>query len=265
MNSKYVLPVFASMMVLMMVVSSMSPAFAAVTSIATIGPKLVVVTIPQDDQKRQTGVIVLGLTPTVTAPTPWPKPYQPGTKLISQHKIMVTFNGLPILWNIQTPSYGPKVVCNVLEKDKVNPIPDKLGKPTAQFPEENLVTKLIDVSDLWFCKLRWVTYAPGVLESIGVLDVYYIGPLLATVIADNILTVEVFMKVGTTSIVGTDIQDICLLGWSMGNNHIAVTLPDGGQVYHSWDQALGPFVSCEEAALWQRYYSGVAIAGILQD
>jgi len=62
--------------------------------------------------------------------------------------------------------------------------------------------------------------------------------------------------------VGTDIQDICVLGWSMAHNIRRITLPDGGEIYYTWDDPLGPFVSCEEAALEQRDYLGVGIEGV---
>jgi hypothetical protein len=263
MNSKYLIPAVAFLLVFTVLFSTALPALAIVTR-ATIGPKLVVTTIPQDDQKREKGIIVLGLVPTVQG---FPKPRQPGFDLMSQHKILVTFNGQTLLWRVSGPNTGeyaaPTVSCNVLEKDKVNPMPHKDGTTSKQFPAENLKTKLVDVSDKFICKVRWKTPAnlPGWLESVGVLDVYYTGPTTSAAawqwIADHILTVTVTLVLGRTYVQGTDIQDICVLGWSMANNVRKITKPDGGTDFHwSWDDALGPFVGCEEAAIWQRYYLG---------
>jgi len=181
---------------------------------------------------------------------------------MSQHKLLVTYNGQVLFWRVGDA--GLIVTCNVLEKDKVNPLPDKFGVPTKQWPQENLVTKLIDVSDKFICKPRWKTPAemPGWYESAGVLDVYYNGPSLPTLIADNILVVSATLVIGRTIIVGTDIQDICLLGFSMSQNTRTITLPDGGEVYISSSNAMGQFVSCEEAAIEQRAFLGLAVQGV---
>jgi len=249
------IPAVASILIISMLLSASTPIVSAI-NVRAFGPKLDVTTIPEDNQILKKGIMVLGLDG-----TGFPKGYQPGVDLISQHKLLVTYNGQPLLWRIG--DVGPVITCNVLEKDKVNPLPDKFGVPTKQFPQENLVTKLIDVSDKFICKPRWKQPAdlPGWYESAGVLDVYYNGPKLPTLIADNILVVEASLVVGRTVIVGTDIQDICLLGFSMSPNTRTITLPDGGEVYISSANAMGPFVSCEEAAIEQRAYLGVPIAG----
>jgi len=255
MNSKYSIPVIASALILTMVLSSFMPVMAQVPS---IGPKLDVKTIAQDDQKREKGIILLGLVPHSN----WVKGYSDELgipKLVSQHKLLVSYNGQTLFWRIGSP--GPVITCNILEKDKANPVDDKFGVPTKQFPQENLVTKLFDVSDKFICKPRWKHPAglPGYFESVGVLDVYYVGPLIPTVIADNILVVEASLVIGKTVIQGTDIQDICVLGWSMSSNDEVITLPDGGAVIFSSADALGPFVGCEQAALEQRDNLGVPI------
>lgn len=259
MNNKYLIPALASVLVLTMLLSSFMPVMAVIRP--TIGPKLDVVTIPEDDQKREKGIIVLGLTPDATGRG---KGYAAGQDLLSQHKLLVSYNGQLIYWRIGD---SPIVVaCNVLEKDKVNPIKDKFGTPTRQFPEENLVTKLIDVSDKFICKVRWKNPAGmlGYEESVGVLDVYYVGPALPTMIADNILLVTVSLVIGRTIIMGSDMQDICVLGYSMSPNYRDLTLPDGGEIYRTFADSLGPFVSCEEAALYQRFHLGLAIEGVVQ-
>jgi hypothetical protein len=266
MNSKYLIPVIASALILTMVLSSLVPVMAQ--AVPTIGPKLDVKTIPQDDQVLKKGIIVLGLVPNMDPTTPpyWPsdKGYAPGNDIISQHKLLVSFNGLLLFWKIGED--GPIITCNVLEKDKVNPIPDKFGITTKQFPQENLVTKLIDVSDKFICKPRWKTPSdmPGWYESAGVLDVYYNGPTVPGVIADNILIVTATLVLGRVIVQGTDMQDICLLGWSMSPNWTTLTLPDHGATVILWSNAMGPFVGCEEAALEQRNALGVVPEGVVQ-
>jgi len=262
MNSKYLIPAIASALILTMVLSSMTPVMAQLTP--AFLPQLVVKTIPQDDQVLKKGIIVLGLLPVTTGPNPWPsdKGWAPGSDLMTQHKLLVTYNGRTLTWLI---SQNPLVVnCNVYEKDKVNPIPDKFGKTTKQFPQENLVTTLIDVSQFFTCKPRWKTPAgmDGYQESVGVLDVYYTGAATPGVIADNILIVTVSLVAGRTVVQGVDMQDICLLGWSMSDNWTTLTLPDHGATQINWSNAMGQFVGCEEAALEQRNNLGVAPAGM---
>jgi hypothetical protein len=220
---------------------------------------LQVKTIPQDDMKRKTGIILLGLVPNAG----WTKGYsdelgQP--KLWSSYKLLVTYNGLTLNWQVGTA--GPVISCNVLEKDKANPVPNKFGVPTAQFPQEDLMTTLTDVSPYFICKPHWVTPAgmSGWYESVGVLDVYYMGPIVATVIADNIVIVTANLVIGRATLWGTDMQDICVLGWSMGLNNEVVTLPDGGKVIFLSNDTLGHFVGCEQAALEQRNNLGISVA-----
>ena len=148
---------------------------------------------------------------------------------MSQHKIIVTYNGQTLTWRVGDP--GPSIACNVLEKDKIAVQPDPKTGDGQQGPWENLMTKLVDVSDKFVCKVRWKSPATGILESVGVLDVYYVGPLplspdplnqhdtgvtgasVGVWIADNIVVVEAFFTVGRTVVFGSDIQDICVLGW----------------------------------------------------
>jgi hypothetical protein len=264
MKSKYLIPVVASILILSMLLSASMPMVSAITR-PVIGPKLEVTTIPEDNQVLKKGMIILDLAPN-GPPAGWPtdKPWAPGKDLLSQHKLLVTYNGQVLFW--RTGDVGLVVTCNVLEKDKVNPVDDKFGITTKQFPQENLVTKLIDVSDKFICKPRWKTPSDmnGWYESAGVLDVYYTGPLLPTIIADNILVVQVTLVIGRTIIVGTDIQDICVLGFSMSPNTRILTLPDGGETYTSWSNAMGRFVSCEQAAIEQRAVLGAPIEGVEQ-
>jgi hypothetical protein len=140
----------------------------------------------------------------------------------------------------------------------------------------------VDVSDKFVCKVRWKSPATGVLESVGVLDVYYVGPLpnpeatdplkdnkaVGVWIADNIVVVEAFFTVGRTVVFGSDIQDICVLGWAPTGTGTAfatplppnysITKPDGLKHY-IWANAMGTFVGCEELAIAQRTVLGILL------
>jgi len=239
MRKEYYLPAVASLLIIALMLSLVLPVIALPnnrTLRARALPVLEVKTIPEDDEVRKTGVIVLGLTPKEG----WPKPYSAGEDKLSQHKILVTYNGVPV-----TPRW---LYCEVIQKEKVHPM------KYPQFTQENVLTMLSDVSDKWKCKVRWAK--PGV----GVLDVYFVGKQTKEWIADHMLVVVAELKVGSTWIYGSDVQDKCVLGWLTSTNHRAITKPDGSK-HHTWDDPLGPFVSCEEAALWQRYYLGLGIQG----
>ena len=235
MRKEYCLPAVASLLIFGLLFSSIAPVGAAIARPKAL-PVLEITTIAEDDEFRKTGVIVFGL----PVPTGWPKPSEPGFDKLAQYKILVTYNGVPVTPNL--------IVCQVFEKDKIAP-----GK-LKQFYEELVKTVVIDVSDNFFCKPRWGK--PGV----GVLDVYYLGPQHKEYIADNVMVVYASLKVGRSTIWGTEIQDICTLGWSMADNSNSITKPDGS-THWTWDNPLGPFVSCEEASIWQKVYMDFPIQG----
>jgi len=176
----------------------------------------------------------------------WPKDIQPGWDLLSQHKVLATLNGVPT-----TPDY---LLCEIVEKEKAK-IPPQSTKPVGkrQFTDEVLKTTLTDVTSNFWCKFRWIK--PGV----GVLDVYFVGPHVYNFIADHMLIVTVGYKVNRSTIWASELQDICILGWSMGHESMALglfppySISAGNyyDIYWSWDNPLGPFVSCDEAAAWQ--------------
>jgi hypothetical protein len=298
---KNMLPVIAALIIALLVVPAI-PVNAAVVSTSGIAS---VVTIPEDDLKRNTGVIVLGLDPedalseletadgwyTDSACTTgvgiltvgpeisdepvveagdfiyatafkkvsyqlceehtfliaWPKDSELGMDLLSQHKILATLNGVPT-----TPTY---LLCEIVEKEKAKIPPMDTKTPSKrQFNDEIIKTTLQDVTSNFICKPHWVK--PGV----GALDVYFVGPRVENFIADHMLIVTVGYKVGRNTIWASDLQDICILGWSMGLQMIQIelfdnpglsTFPAATEYYYSWDDAIGTFASCDEAALWQ--------------
>jgi len=307
--------------------------YAQVTTV-TFGPQLVVTTIPQDDQVRNTGLMILGLTseyPGITTcttdPTKVNDPYYgslhgPATSevqvgntlwikwqlfwsidtgdtgqlsiqfplydptkatvppcaaqdLMSEHKLLVTYNGQTVRWQLGATGSGvPVVSCKVFEKDKINVVPDVKTQKGKQFDQENLMTKLVDVSDKFICKPRWKSPSPGIQESAGVLDVYYTGPFDANWIADNILLVEVSLPIGRSLVFGADIQDICLLGGAYDWNTHEIFKPEfytvtdqqfwyGIQVpgvHFIYENPLGPYAGCEGLALLERDYFGIQLA-----
>jgi hypothetical protein len=178
---------------------------------------------------------------------PWPKPYMFGWDLLSQHKVLATLNGVPT-----TPDY---LLCEIVEKEKAKiPPMDSKTASKRQFLDEIVKTTLQDVSSNFVCKFHWIK--PGV----GALDVYFVGPRVDNFIADHMVIVTVGYKVGRNTIWASELQDICILGWSMGLNGMGIELFDNPGMsasypypegYFSWDDALGPFVSCDEAAAWQ--------------
>lgn len=246
---------------LILVVVLRATPFTYGTSSTTTGPKLEVTTIPQDDQVRETGVMILGIDPTDHATPKDPLPYD----LLSQHKLLVTYNGATVTWALGTA--GVTVTCNVLEKDTVPPTVDPKTGTGQQFPHEELLTKLTDVSDKFVCKPRWKSPALGVVESSGVLDVYFVGPLpsaqgvsgddVKVWIADYVLVVEATIAVGRTVVFGTDVQDICVLGWAVDpitgfpflvGTPFTITKPDG-KPHYVWQNALGPWPGCDGLVL----------------
>jgi hypothetical protein len=271
MNHKYISAI-AAFLILGVLLSATPLAYAQTLG---FGPKLEVVTIPQDNQKLKKGIIILGID-VAGDTTPGP------SDLLSQHKIIVTYNGATLTWAVGTA--GPTIACNVLEKDKVNVVPDPKTGDGKQGDYENLMTKMVDVTDKFVCKVRWKSPATGVLESVGVLDVYYVGPLpkspdplnqhdlgvtgksVGVWIADNILVVEAFFTVGRTVVFGSDLQDICVLGWPIAGSIVNVvagptwiiTKPDG-LPHYIFQNAMGNFVGCEELALAQRDVLGTLL------
>jgi len=198
-------------------------------------PLLDIKILAEDDPIRNTGIMVLGILP--PGATPGSAGYQTGSDLIARYKITIAYNGIPI-----TPS---GVFMQVLKKTVMNP-------SSKQFPKESLASELTDESDKFVLIYRPV--APGV----GELDVYYIGPTDREYVAEYTLVIMAFFRIGRSTIYGTDLQSLCVLGWSMDSYTGVTTLPDGSQ-YYAWMNALGQFVSCDDAVLAQRIWLGLPI------
>ena len=282
------LPIVSAILILTVLLGA-SPFTYAVSLRYTTLPTLLVTTIPQDNQKLEKGIIILGTYSIaqdthITHKDPVGSPRQTCTydptkvsatlpaceeaDLMSQHKILVTYNGQPIIWPVA--GAGVNIICNLLEKDKVNVVTDPKTGTGKQGTYENLMTKLVDVSDHFTCKVRWKAPAVGMLESAGVLDVYYTGSLTPAAamyyISDTILVVTATYAIGRSVVWGAEMQDICVLGWAINGNvpnvvvqpPYRITKPDG--TYHYiWRNAMGSFVGCEELALAQRDFAGILL------
>jgi hypothetical protein len=230
-NKRY-LPAIASLLIVAVLASSFLPVFA-VTLRYRADPVLVVKTIAEDDELRQTGVILMADTKAGFLGTPM------ASKLLAQYKILVTYNGVPV-----TPT---SYTCQIIEKDKYNPLKAKQGV------WENLATSVL-VTDNFICK--WRAGKPGV----GVLDLYYIGTRSGQFIADYIVVVTATLAIGHTVVYGTEMQDVCVLGWPVDNVGYAwrITKPDGTR-HWIWADPMNGAVSCEDVALEQKDQLGIPI------
>jgi hypothetical protein len=250
MNKRY-LPAIASLLLIAIVSTSFIPVFAALPTRLVAQPTLRVVTIAEDDELRQTGI--MWMAPNFLVFTGFDPddpdgllPITSTSDTLAQFKILVSYNGVPV-----TPT---STSCQFVEKDKSHPLKNQ------QFVAENLVSVPKENTN-FICKFRWGK--PGV----GVIDVYYTGDFLAQYIADYILVVGAALAVGRTTVTGTEIQDICLLGWpfdnentlgSLGiplapNGDVPRTITKGNGDYHLIvPDALGPIGSCEDFALFQK-------------
>jgi hypothetical protein len=226
---KYYLPAIASLLILAITASSFLPVLAqGMPTRATVAPSLVVTTIAEDDEVHKTGIMLMGST-IVTSPNE----LGTGTRdLLAQFKVLVTYNGVP-----RTPA---TFICQFIEKDKFNPIKFK------QFTAENVATDPVWVND-FVCKLRWGK------EGVGVIDVYYLGELVPAKIADYIMVVWATMTVGRTALWGTEMQDLCLLGWPMATDgQYTITKPDG-DLHVITPNPFGTYDSCDDITLYQKH------------
>jgi hypothetical protein len=233
MKTRY-LPAIASILIIAVAMTSFLPVFAALPTRLAAQPALTVVTIPQDDQARETGVIWFGTGITFATLGTGPQ------ELMSQFKVFVSYNGVPVVPTTTS--------CQFVEKDKVNPL-----KPGLQGPWENLVSKPVENPN-FVCKFRWGK--PGV----GVIDVYYIGALRAEAIADYILVVRASLAIGRTTVSGAEIQDICVLGFpSPDAGPVYIITKPSGDTHPIYADPLGSYVSCEDLALQEQSMLGLPI------
>jgi len=264
MNKRY-LPIIAAVLIAI-TCTAFLPAFAqqqlgsnglpVLPTMIFAAPTLTVVTIPQDDQARHTGIIWFAETKADFLLMQAASPTFSGVQdLIAQFKILVSYNGVPV---------SATIYCQAVEKDKYEPLKNKQGawETLASWPK--------DVSQDIVCKPRWGK--PGV----GVLDVYWVAAPSAYNIADFELVVSASYAVGRSTVWGTEMQDFCVLGWpaavtdgtpgpleaelaAFNAAPYVITKPDGTTHWILTDP-LGGWASCEDLALVQKQELGVPIA-----
>jgi len=241
MNKRY-LPVIAAIMIAV-TCTAFLPAFAQLPTYVYSAPTLSITTIPQGDQDRNTGVVWFSNTEANYQAGLAGVPDMIGTgvpSLLTQFKVLVSYNGVPVVptsWS-----------CQVLEKDKVNPIKNR------QFTQENLYTQMVDMSSSWICKFRFATV------GVYVLDLYYVGPGTPVAIADYVLVVDATYAVGRSTVYGTDLQDVCAIGWPVPTTPAYIITKPDGTLHYIYADVLTGYSSCGTLALQEQNELGVPIA-----
>jgi len=214
-------------------------------------PELAVEVTAQDDEVRDTGVMVLcpggpppaGDTRATDADTCDNDGDDMWQDLHASYELEITLDGAPTQANI---------ACMVTQEETVSP-----SDPMAAF--EDFRTELTDVSADFVCVIRSV--APGV----GALDLYYTGPPDADAVGSYDLVVQAFTTIGTEAIFATDTQHVCMLGWPFNDNGANMTFavdastPDGMKHVKRAPHPLDGFAGCGDAALHQRELLGLTI------
>jgi len=186
------------------------------------GGRLEIQTIPQDDQLRKKGIIILDS----------PADFH------AEYKIDIRQDGI----NVDTDS----LECIVLHKQVCNP---KVRQPGLITEEE--LTEVTDFSDSCVCLFQ---QAPGV-PGVGVIDLFCEFPDAPFFWGDYILKVVAEVD----GVVGSEIQDLCVLEHptcfffdtcqsDFKDPGFRFDIPGGNG--HTAD-AIFPFSSCKNAALFQ--------------
>jgi len=205
--------------------------------------ELEIQTIPQEDQLRKKGIMIL-------CPDSFSYSFCSYFKEVSQvrdthaeYKIDIRLNGENVHPDFFT--------CNVIEKEVCHIPPEKGG-----FAGE--ATELFDVTSHFKCVLN-----DSEKDGAGVLEVYYIGnPEDARFIGDHILKVEACVG----GVCGAEIQDLCILGEPTCDSFRDCTSESKEpnfffpvkwsserlETIFKFADPIYPFASCKNLALWQR-------------
>ena len=232
-------------------------ATATVTPTATptppvAAPQVRVETVAEDDEARSEGIMVIcpggsippGDTRAADLDTCDDDNDDIWEDIHASYKLSTVFEGIPV-----EPT---AVMCMVVRNDIVSP-------SAPQIPEEVIATESTDVTDRFVCMIR--PLAPG----IGVLDVYYTGPDAAEAVGTYELVVQAILTVGSRVYYGTDIQDLCVLGWPFndaGTNKtfsVDASTEVGLKHLKRAPHPLDGFAGCNDAALFQRELLGLTI------
>jgi hypothetical protein len=291
MDKKAMLPALAAFMILVMVATAF-PAATAGPPVTDGGPvrkvvaakkadplymPLTIVTIAEDDQLRNQGIMIFCVTDDLTfnhdktkGDQNDPRAYDPNTcakdgtwtKKWTDYKIMILMaNGALFAWpiNIGNSPSGFSMKCEVIEKDTVEP---KVPQDTWE-----MIKKVVtDRSSDFKCKPRWKSTG-GFSYSVGALDLYYTGTLQRSEdVAPYIVSIEVLYTDPTTLLkyYGADLQDLCVLAWPFNDPTDWQKRPYNLQKPEHKELTLVPdamdgFVSCEDATNFQRTLLGAYI------
>jgi hypothetical protein len=250
----------------------------------------VIQTIPQDDQLREKGIMIL---------CPPPGTFETGSGVANfdfapcqdNFRILGTgFDGdigdlIIVSWDADyhaeykvdfrlngVDTDPDSFECVILEKDVCNP-------KNRQFVVEEEATVVVDISDTFICKFRKAAGHPGV----GVLDLYWVDlDFDESYIADHIFKV----KATANGQSGAEIQDLCILGFpscrgfeclddqgrftdncsfdsdctnfNKNENYYFPIFSDAIATvptqFNLYADPLYPFASCKNAGIWQRNY-----------
>jgi hypothetical protein len=273
MDKKIMLPALAAFMILVMVATAF-PAATALVVKAKADPlnlPLKVVTIAEDDQTRNQGIMIFcvvhDLTPGQGSNM---RAYDPNTckdptwiKKWTDYKIMVLLpNGALFAWPVsllpQVPA-GFSYVCEVIEKDTVEP---KIPQDSYEVLKKVVTDRTADFK----CKPRWKSLG-GFFYSVGALDLYYKGTLQRSEdVAPYLVNVQIFYTDPTTLLkyYGNDLQDLCVLAWPFNDPTDWQKRPYNLQKPEHKELTMVPdamdgFVSCEDATNFQRSLLGAYI------
>jgi hypothetical protein len=279
MNKKIMLPALAAFMILVMVATAFPAATALVVKAKAdpLNMPLKVVTIAEDDQDRNQGIMIFCVIHDITfnhdktkGDANDPRAYDPNTckdntwvKKWTDYKILVLQpNGELFYWAINLGTSGPSgfsMKCEVIEKDTVEP---KVPQDTWE-----MIKKVVtDRSSDFKCKPRWKSTG-GFFYSVGALDLYFTGKRQASEdIAPYIVSVEVLFTDPLTKLpyYGNDIQDLCVLAWPFNDPTEWQKRPYNLQKPEHKELTMVPdamdgFVSCEDATNFQRSLLGAYI------
>jgi hypothetical protein len=267
MEKKIMLPALAAFMILVMVATAFPAASAvAVKAVAARDPvnlPLSIVTIAEDDEGRDTGIMILCVTHDLTfGPDSNTRAYDPNTCSDSgwldkwaSYKIIVLFaDGEKFFW---VPGTTPpfSMVPEFIEKDTVEP-------KVPAFAQETLKKEVTDLTASFAWRFRWKYYG-GFFWSVGDMDVYYTGVQHSEYVAPYIIDLQVSYTSPTTklSYYGADIQDLCILAWPFNDPTDWQKRPFNLQKPERVDLTRVPdpldgFAGCEDATLFQRSLLG---------
>jgi len=259
-------------MILVMVATAFPAATAVVRGAQTntFNIPMSIVTIAEDDEVRNKGIMVICVTHDVTMGNTDPQGPLAGDPNTckdatwldkwADYKVIVLLpNGAKFFWPVSQPfPTGLTLACEVIEKDTVEP---KLPQDTWEVLKKMVVDRTSDFR----CKFRWKAIG-GFFWSVGVMDLYYVGPQRSEDVAPYIVDIQADYQdpISKVHYYGAEMQDLCILAWPFNDpdewqkRPFNLQKPEHKELTRVPD-ALDGFVSCEDATLYQRTLLGAYI------